>query len=145
TLAVSVGVLALGVGGFGMVTRWTIGTVALLVAGLGIGLLEVSGNALVVLAAGPRRTNVLNIVHLFFGLGAFAAPALSTRTVAMGLSWRVPFLVAGGIMALIAAAWRAVPVMEAEPPHAAGGSVRGPTYLLAALLAVYVGVETGIG
>ncbi len=145
-LAASVGILALGIGAFGLVSHWVAGAVALLVAGLGLGLLEVAGNAFLVLASGPRPTNILNLAHLFFGLGALAAPALATRAVAAGYSWRLQFLIAGAFMALIAVAWRLVVVPEPRPAAPSGhGPPRGPTRLLAVLLGVYVGVETGIG
>lgn len=145
-LAASVGVFALGTGGFGLVSGWRTGAAATFVGGLGLGVLEVSGNAVLVLASGARRTNVLNLAHLFFGLGAFAAPALSTRAVAAGHSWRLPFVVAGAITALVALAWLLVAVPDPGPPAPSGGPPpRGPTRLLAVLLGVYVGVETGIG
>lgn len=145
-LSVGVGLFALGTGGFGLVSGWMAGGAALFVGGLGVALLEVSGNALTVLAAGERPNSVLNLVHLFFGLGAFAAPALSTRAVAAGHSWRLPFLVGGVIMAMIAIGWRLVAVPAPRPSAASDETPpRGPTFLLALLMALYVGVETGIG
>jgi fucose permease len=146
------GVLAFGLGlaGFGAADGWLAGAAMLFVSGIGFGLMEVGANTLLVLVGGARSSNLLNFAHLFFGVGSFIAPALATRAVQAGVSWRLPFFVAAGAAALVAAGWRTVPApaqrsaaaeAEADPV----GAPQRMVFLLAALLGLYVGVETGIG
>jgi FHS family glucose/mannose:H+ symporter-like MFS transporter len=139
-----------GLAGFAAVRGWVGGAALLFVSGLGFGLMEVATNTLLVLVGGARSVNLLNFAHLFFGIGSFIAPALATRAVEAGVSWRVPFLVAGGAAGLVALGWRlvTVPASDAGQTDArprARGAPSGTVLLLAALLGIYVGVENGIG
>lgn len=151
-LSASLLLLAVGIAGFGLAAGWVSGAVALLVSGLGIGGIEVGANTFVVQIGGERSARLLNFTHLFFGVGSFAAPALATRGVSAGISWRMPFLIGGGLIACVGLGWRAArldPVPSAGTPSKATGSGarsrdRLPQ-LLALLLGLYVGCETGIG
>ncbi len=151
TLSTSVLLLAAGVAGFGLASSWVAGAAMLLVAGLGIGVMEVAANTLLIRVGGERSTNLLNFTHLFFGVGSFVAPALATQAVASGLSWRGPFLVGGALIGLVGLGWRAVPDAAAGPGEAASAEVGDLRALLramlplAALLGLYVGCEAGIG
>lgn len=150
----SVGLLVFGAGtaGFGLARGWHDGGAMLFLSGLGFGLLEVAGNALIVMVAGARRMNVLNLVHLFFGVGAFVAPAATAGAVTAGASWHHLFIGAGVATALVGAAWGLVPAVAPASPAAVpvgvvAGRVRGvfPLRWLVVTIGLYVGVETGLG
>jgi len=141
-------VFALGNVAFGLVSGWVQGAAAMLFGGLGFGAMEVAGNSLVLALGGARNTNVLNFVHLFFGVGSLAAPAVVTHSVAAGVSWRWVFVAAGIATAAIALAWNAIADVRAAEPSAHGAAVprsRTVPFLLAAILGLYVGVEMGVG
>lgn len=142
-------IFALGIMAFGLVSGWIAGAGAMFLSGLGFGAMEVAGNALVLALGGARNTNLLNFVHLFFGVGSLAAPAVVTNAVAAGASWRWVFIVTGGATAAIALSW----TLTGDPPRAAGGTAAGGMgthsrlvpLLLAAILGLYVGAEMGVG
>ena len=148
-LGASVLAFALGIAGFGLTSSWIAGAAMLFASGLGFGLMEVAINTLLVGIGGARSSNLLNFTHLFFGVGSFMAPALTAQAVTAGLSWRIPFLVAGGVTALVAAGWGSLLSHDTTPASAAsasGGRAHSRlAVVLAVLLGLYVGTETGIG
>ena len=79
---------AAGFTGFGLISSWTGGAVMMLIGGLGFGVMEVGTNTLLIVAGGERRSNLLNLAHLFFGVGSFITPVLAAHAVAAGVSWR---------------------------------------------------------
>ena len=145
-LAAGVFLFALGFAGFGLVSSWLGGAAVMFVAGLGFGVVEVAINALLVTTGGERSANLLNLTHLFFGVGSFVAPALTAVVVAWGVSWRAVFLAAGLITALVAAGWSVQPLARGPAPAASEHAVYSRNALvLAVLLGAYVGAEMGIG
>jgi fucose permease len=129
-----------------------------LVTGFGIGILDSALNAY--LAALPSATTRLNRLHAFFGVGALIGPVLAARIVAVA-PWTVVWLVmALACVPLVAGFLVAFPgrsdpaALAADPAAPAAGPARGllraamrePGVLLgAAMLAVYVGLEIGVG
>jgi fucose permease len=134
-----------------------------LVPGFGIGILESALNAY--LAALPGATTRLNRLHAFFGVGALIGPVLAARLVAVA-SWRAVWLVmalasvplvagflaayrprsAGTAVEAAPAAVEAAPAAEPEARGLLRAAMREPGVLLgAAMLAVYVGLEIGVG
>lgn len=150
-LSASMLMMATGIAAFGLVSSWLGGALTLFVGGLGMGVMEVAANTLLIDVGGERRSNLLNFSHLFFGVGSFVAPALSTHAVAAGWSWRLPFFAVGALTAVVAVAWHAVPGTDRRADSrpsdqtAATRVDRRLVVVLAALLGVYVGVETGVG
>jgi len=148
-LSTSVLLFALGVGGFGLTSSWIAGAAMLFASGLGFGVMEVAVNTLLIGVGGARSSNLLNFTHLFFGVGCFIAPALTAHAVTAGLSWRIPFLAAGLVTALVSLGWYMRLTDAAAPavPPAAAASRSQPrvAVVLAVLLGLYVGNETGIG
>lgn len=141
-------VYALGVVAFGLVRGWLQGSVVMFLGGLGFGAMEVAGNTLVLAVGGARSNNVLNFVHIFFGVGSLATPVAVTQAVAMGASWRAVFIVTGLLTAIVALAWNLVPevpVAREERHASAPRRSRLVPILLAAILGLYVGVEMGVG
>jgi fucose permease len=135
-----------------------------LVIGLGLGVLESALNAF--LAGLPGATTRLNRLHAFFGVGALIGPVLASRIVAVA-SWRAVWLVmalacvpltAGFLVAYRGIApgeWAGAADAGAAPVSAPSdvaerGLLRAalaePGVLLgAAMLAVYCGLEVGVG
>ena len=149
----SLGVLtyAAGFAGFGLVSTWRAGAAMLFVSGLGFGAVEVAINTLLINVGGERRANLLNLTHLFFGLGAFVWPVVTAQAVVAGVSWRWLFLAAGGVMGVVALGWGVQPLGGAgeSVPPATRPSQQGVysrlTLMLAVLLGLYVGCDLGIG
>jgi fucose permease len=132
-----------------------------LAAGYAGGLLESVPNAY--LAALPRATSRLNRLHAFFGVGALVGPVAATWLL-RHTGWPTVWLALAGIGALATAAvWfaypdRAVDPLVAAPVEAAAGEPatdgagllatvlrQRPVLLGAGLLALYVGLEIGVG
>jgi fucose permease len=135
-----------------------------LAAGYAIGVLESALN--VYLAGLPDATTLLNRLHAFFGVGALLGPLLAAWVIGFA-SWTVVWLIlAVACVPLVAGFLVAYPgspppvppppvppppAMAAGPAAPASGSLLGaalrePGVLLgAAMLAVYVGLELGVG
>ena len=124
------------------------------VSGYGVGLLESVLN--VYLSALPNATTLLNRLHGFFGVGALLGPPLAAGIVAAA-SWPTVMLLLGtaavpltaGFLIVYPGAGSDPAVAKPESPAPgglAGLAVRQWGVLLgAALLAVYVGLELGMG
>jgi fucose permease len=172
TLTAGIGVYALA--GLYLASKppFAVFVLAQLVTGYGTGILESALN--VYLAALPGATTLLNRLHAFFGVGALVGPLLAAWILGFA-SWTVVWLVLAGcgvplVTGFLAAfpgpAAEAEPEPAAEPPSEArgapgAGAARAaaprPEGLLgaalrdrgvqlgAAMLAVYVGLEIGVG
>lgn len=130
-----------------------------LVTGYATGVLESVLN--VYLAALPDATTLLNRLHAFFGVGALLGPLLAAWIVSVA-SWRtVSLVLAVACVPLVAGFLAAYPgrpaagTAETVAPSGTapgpsgsllGAALRDPGVLLgAAMLAVYVGTELGVG
>ena len=129
---------------------WMVG-IALLALGLGFGAIDVSTNALFAAQSGPRTTNVLNLVHFFFGIGAFALPALAAIVLGSSWGWPLLCLLLAITSASAALGWQWLPPASAtlsqpEADTRPGHRFRsGPVLLFALILGLYVGAEVGLG
>jgi fucose permease len=126
------------------------------VTGYGSGILESALNAY--LAALPGATPLLNRLHAFFGVGALIGPVLAAWIISLA-SWTVVWLIlALAYVPLVAAVLLAHPGREPaaedatrEVPARGGGrllaaALRERGVLLGSvMLAVYVGLEIGVG
>jgi fucose permease len=123
-------------------------------SGYAVGVLESVLN--VYLSALPGATTLLNRLHGFFGVGALLGPPLAARIVAVA-SWTTVMLLLAVVAVPLTAGFLVV-FPRAEPDRAAAEpqsparhglarlAVRQPGVLLGvALLAVYVGLELGVG
>ncbi len=146
----------LGFIGFGLAPSWTWFLVAALPAGLGAGGLDGGGNGLILDLYQSGRGRALNLLHVFFSLGALSAPLAVGRLVERGVAW--PSIVtATGIAALaVAALFLVVPMphgrRDAGTVDPAGATRTGhlrdrlaaPLILLAIAISCYVASEVGV-
>jgi fucose permease len=139
---------AVGFLGFGVASSWILGAAMMFVTGLGIGAVEVAVNTLIITRGGERRTSLLNLTHLFFGVASVLVPVAATQAVAAGMSWAMLCLLTATLLVAVGVAWGGLPD---DPPAkmaaGSGGAELQWTFLvlLALTLAVYVGAEMGIG
>lgn len=148
TLRLAFMVPALGFVGFGLVTTWPLGAAMMFVTGLGIGAIEVAANTLIITAGGERRTSLLNLTHLFFGVASVLVPVAATQAIAAGLTWTVLCLLTAALLIAVGVSWGSLtqePSAPATMPAAAERLHTPFLLLLAVTMAVYVGAEMGIG
>jgi fucose permease len=127
-----------------------------LFAGLGQGGVDMGANLVVADAAPAKSTSALNLLHFFFGLGAFIGPALVGLAIVLtGSGLMVHWLIAG-LFVLLAVA---ISVLLRVTARTSGsGALREGArsdgfkiylspllWLMAMLLLIYVGVEISLG
>jgi fucose permease len=148
-----------GVGfiGFAIAPSWGLFLVAALPAGLGVGGIDGGGNGLVLDLYQSGRGRVLNLLHLFFSLGALTAPLVVGRLVEGGVPW--PSIIgATGVAALVLASlFLLVPMPDGRRERIprdsaddrgrikrAGARLATPLILLAVSISCYVAAEVGV-
>ena len=149
TLALGIGLVAVGVFGLTRVGSLAPGFVMALLVGIGGSAIVTAANALVPQIATTDEARGLwgNIVNNFFAVGAFVAPLALSRMIAKGTSLRSIGNVLG-VMALIIFGYYLV--ISFPPPPAVGSSLTegagqvlssGLFWILALMLLLYVGCE----
>jgi fucose permease len=123
------------------------------VSGLAIGVFKTGALALIgdISTSTSQHTSIMNTVEGFFGVGAIIGPAILTRMLAAGMSWKWLYVMAGTIclvlivLALLVQYPRTVTPARPDP---SAGTVRAMKngYVLAfsAGAFLYVGVEAAI-
>jgi fucose permease len=128
--------------------------VLLAVSGLAIGIFKTAALALIgdISTSTAQHTSIMNTVEGFFGVGAIVGPAILTRLLASGLSWKWLYVLAGAVcVVLIVLALqvdypdRATPAAAATRQSGTAHAITDP-YVLAfsAAAFLYVGVEAAI-
>ena len=155
----SLGAVLYGAGliAFGMAPTWIVFALVALPTGLGAGALDGGVNGLVLDLYPSGRGRALNLLHLFFSLGALTAPLVVGRLVDGGVAWEA-ILTASGVAAFLIAACYAVVRMPdgrrdvalrgrsdvGTVPERARPRLAGPLILLAVAIACYVASEIGV-
>jgi fucose permease len=152
--ALAIGGAAFAVAAFTLATRppFAVLIAVQLLAGYASGVLESVLN--VFLAELPGATTLLNRLHAFFGVGALLGPLLASW-LTRSLPWTAVWLVLGVVCLPLIAGFVLVfprvapPAAHPDTPRARGAlgdALRRPVVVLASLfLAVYVGLEIGVG
>ncbi|HEX9440770.1 MAG TPA: MFS transporter [Roseiflexaceae bacterium] len=148
-----VGVVLLALGTLGIAaSHWLpLTLLCAVVAGLGHGAIDISTNVLIAEVFVGRSAAALNLLNVFFGLGAVAGPAIAGLTLRL---WNtaLPALWIGAALTLLQAPL--IPLLADAPraPHAVAGKSRAAAlfrtpllWALGVLVLLYVGVENGIG
>lgn len=149
-LAAGFALLILGLGGLLASHSLALTLACVVVAGLGYGTVSICVTVLVAELFPGRGAAALNLVNMFFGVGAVAGPALASLTLARWGSALAPFGLGMGLLALLMPlGWRLAarrPLPAQAPAALAGASPLATPLLwaLGALVLVYVGTETGL-
>jgi fucose permease len=149
-LIVGVVLLALGTLGIAASHSLPLTFLCAVVAGLGHGAIDISTNVLIAEVFVGRSAAALNLLNVFFGLGAVAGPAIAGLTLRL---WNtaLPALWIGAALTLLQAPL--IPLLADAPraPHAEAGKSRAAAlfrmpllWALGVLVLIYVGVENGI-
>lgn len=129
---------------------------AMLIVGLGMGCIEVSGNGLIVQLHPLNRGRYLNLLATFHGIGALLVPLYAGWLLNAGVSWRQVFQYSLPLAVLLTAVFVLTPApakSPKKPAEASGfdwqavgklGFTRQMIWFYAAI-AFYVGAELGIG
>lgn len=143
-------VTMIGVIGVALSPALPLTLVSACVLGLGHGAVDVSTNVLVARTFADRPVTALNVLHVFFGGGAVAGPAMAGLAI-QGLGTGLPALYAGLVPLVVLA-----PLVPPIPrPKRSGdaettgggwtGLYRSPlVWVLGLLLLLYVGTEMGM-
>ena len=154
----AVALMVLGLLGLAVVPAWAAFLAFAVPFGLGTGAMDGGANGLILDLYPTSRGRALNLLHLFFSLGALASPLVVGRLVEAGVAWQS--VVAGTAVAAIpvvvllavadlpsgrhahAVGSVALGVDEAQRPARVG--VAWPLIALAIAIACYVAAEIGV-
>lgn len=152
---ISLLLLAAGVVGFTTARSLPLMLGLVFVAGLGQGGVDLGANLIVADAFPQNNTSYLNLLHFFFGLGAFVGPALVGISMRSTGSGRIVHWIAAGCFALLAVftlmlgrATRKKPGSPSEnkiPAQKMQVYLSPLLWLMGGLILVYVGMEYGLG
>ena len=147
-LSLAVFLTVFGLIALGTVPSWNLVLVAAVPLGLGGGAIDGGTNGLILDLYPDNRGRALNLLHLFFSLGAFASPLVVGRLLEAGVPWQT--VVIGTALAAVPLA---ILFLVAEAPsgrHIAGGTGAGrigfslPLIALGVAIACYVASEAGV-
>ena len=148
-LPLGVLLISLGLAGMATVPAWELFLAFAIPFGLGMGTIDGGMNGLVLDRYPDSRGRALNLLHLFFSLGALASPLVIGRLLEAGAAWQTVLL--GTALAAIPLAILFAVVHLPSGRHAHGvatPSVRVglslPIILLAVAIACYVASEIGV-
>jgi len=148
-LPVAVALIALGLAGMATVPSWGLFLALAIPFGLGAGAIDGGMNGLVLDLYPDGRGRALNLLHLFFSLGALASPLVVGRLLEAGTAWQ-SIIIATALVAIpIAILFALVAMPSGRHTRTAGaGNVRVglslPLIALAAAIACYVASEIGV-
>lgn len=146
---------AAGVIGLGVAPSFPWFLAAALLGGLGAGCLDGGANGVVLDLYREGRGRAMNLLHVFFSLGALSAPLIVGWAVAAGVAWQTIVIVTGAAIVPLAVAYLVVPMpsgrRSAGPRSEAAAAVArparlltGPLLLLGLAIATYVASEVGV-
>ena len=98
-LGLAAGIHAIGLAALGLGPSWAVFLVAALPTGLGAGAIDGGVNGLFLDRFREGRGRALNLLHLFFSIGALAAPLAVGVLVEGGIGWQA-IIIATGLAAL---------------------------------------------
>ena len=147
-----------GIAGFGLAPVWIAALLATVPAGIGAGALDGGANGLFLDLFRSGRGRAMNVLHVFFSVGALSAPLIVGSLVAAGVSWQGVMVATGLALLPLALGYLLVPMpagqrplgaphttAEAPPTPGSGGPLlTGPLLLLGIAIACYVASEIGV-
>jgi fucose permease len=156
-LTLAAALIAVGLIGLGLAPSWATFLAAALPGGLGAGIIDGGGNGLYLDLYPSGRGRALNLLHLFFSIGALTAPVTVGLVVENGLEWR-SILVATGLAAVPVSVLFGIVRMpggrrvgteasassDGSTPRARPPRLAAPLLLMAFAIACYVASEVGV-
>ena len=141
--------IVVGLVGFATVPSWELFLAAAIPFGLGGGAIDGGSNGLILDLYPTSRGRALNMLHLFFSLGALASPLVAGRLVEAGVAWQGVILgtALAAIPLAVLLALADVPAGRHAHERATGAPRIGlawPIIALAVAIACYVGSEVGV-
>ena len=154
-VALTLALTAVGASGVTLSRSLPLALLCAVLAGMGQGAYSVSNNILAIHLFPRRAAVVLNLMNVFYGVGAVMGPALVGVSLNLFGTALAPIWLGSGLLLLVGGlAWRIFPktILPAHPPlpvQAAGQAAPNPyrsaqMWLISAVLLIYVGVETGL-
>jgi len=148
-LPLAVVLIVVGLGGLATVPTWELFLAAAIPFGLGGGAIDGGTNGLILALYPTSRGRALNLLHLFFSVGALASPLVVGRLVEAGVPWQGVVLgtAAAAIPLAVLLAVVDMPSGHHARPERAVGARIGlslPLLALAVAIACYVGSEVGV-
>ena len=154
-LGTAAALLAVGFTLQGLAPSWFLFLLAGPLLGFGSGEIDGGMNSLVLDVTGDGRGRALNLLHLFFSIGAFASPFVVGRLVSAGVEWQHVLLASAVAAVPLAIGLWLVPMpsgrRSADSAQVAPGSSvdassrsRVPLAFLALAIACYVASEVGV-
>jgi len=149
-LIIAMALFAAGLAGLAAAPGW----MALLGAGVLIGLangaIDVAANALIVDLSRDHLASALNYLHVLFGVGALMGPLIVGGALASHILYRWVFAAGALACAAIGLALIVTPGIEVRVPQESSRGighllVRPIVWIIAGVLFLYVGGETGVG
>ena len=152
-LPLAVALIALGLAGMATVPTWELFLALAIPFGLGSGAIDGGMNGLILDLYPDSRGRALNLLHLFFSLGALASPLVVGRLVEAGAEWQTVIIgtaVAAIPIAVLLAVANLPSGRHARTAGTTGGATVGriglslPIIALAVAIACYVASEVGV-
>jgi MFS transporter, FHS family, glucose/mannose:H+ symporter len=142
-----------GILGFSLVSSYALLFGMMLIIGLGMGAIEVGGNALIVSIHRNAQGRYLNLLATFHGVGSLLVPLYAAWLLQTGISWRQVYQFTLPLALLLALCFVLTPVPQPQKAERDGfdiGVLRrngfSPNMLwFYAAIALYVSTELGIG
>jgi MFS transporter, FHS family, Na+ dependent glucose transporter 1 len=150
-LFVSLIILAIGTIGFTLAPSLWLMLAITFVCGLGHGGVDLTTNVMVSRAYPEKNASIMNLLHFFFGLGAFFGPALISLCMTLFGKGLYVLWIDSVVMVILAFLVLKIKPMVTSPIHVSENQGKENVYripslwLLGGLLLMYVGVENGIG
>jgi fucose permease len=151
-----------GIVGLGLAPSWAVFAILTVPAGMGAGALDGGSNGLFLDLFRSGRGRAMNLLHLFFSIGALSAPLVVGALIAGGVAWPAVLVGSGLALLPLAAAYGIVQMPSgrrngAEPaagpdagapsawdPVAVGRRMALPLVLLGVATSTYVASEVGV-
>lgn len=137
--------LAVGLAGEALAPAWPWLLLAIVPVNWGAGVLDGGINALFLDLYRDARGGALNLLHLFFSLGALAAPFVVGQLIAAGLPWRAVPLGAAAIALPLAAFLSVAGMPSGRNDRAASHAAASETTPAEQSLWPFVGLALGLG
>lgn len=149
-LPAGLALMACGVSGVSLSHSLPLLLASALIGGLGHGAVDVGGNVMIAEAYATRRVSALNLLNVFFGIGAVTGPAISSVTLGLWASAIPTLWISVALLLVVIPFVRASATVRASAPlHRQAGRpalYRVPVlWILGLLLLLYVGTENGMG